>query len=142
MLTSKLPSVGATIFSQMSALANQYNALNLSQGFPNFDCDPYLKQQVNYYLSQGFNQYSPMPGVPQLQLAIANVVSEHYGLSLDAAAQITVTSGATEALFVAIQTIVHPGDEVIVFDPAYDCYEPAVELAGGKCVHLPLLPPI
>jgi methionine aminotransferase len=141
MLTSKLPAVGTTIFSQMSALANEYEAINLSQGFPNFDCDPYLKQQVGYYLNNGFNQYAPMPGIPELQQAIADLVSSHYELNVDPATQITVTSGATEALFVAIQAIVHPGDEVIVFDPAYDSYEPAVDLAGGKCVHLPLLPP-
>ena len=141
MLTSKLPNVGTTIFSQMSALAAQHNAINLSQGFPNFDCDSYLKKQVTEYINQGFNQYAPMPGLPELQQSIAKLVCDHYELNIDPASQVTVTSGATEALFVAIQTIVQPGDEVIVFDPAYDSYEPAVELAGGQCVHLPLLAP-
>ena len=141
MLTSKLPNVGTTIFSQMSALAAQHNAINLSQGFPNFDCDPFLKQQVSTYIQQGFNQYAPMPGMPQLQNAIAQLVCDHYELNVSAAEQVTVTSGATEALLVAIQTLVHPGDEVIVFDPAYDSYEPAVELAGGKCVHIGLPAP-
>jgi methionine aminotransferase len=141
MLTTKLPDVGTTIFSQMSALANQYDAINLSQGFPNFDCDPYLKQQANYYINNGFNQYAPMPGVPELQRSIAKLVSDHYELNIDPTSQVTVTSGATEAIFVAIQTLVHPGDEVIIFDPAYDSYEPAVDMAGGKCVHIPLLPP-
>ncbi|MFT4924995.1 MAG: methionine aminotransferase [Phenylobacterium sp.] len=141
MLTSKLPNVGMTIFSQMSALATEFDAINLSQGFPNFDCSDYLKQQVAYYLNNGFNQYAPMAGIPQLQQAIAGLVSDHYALNVNPAEQVTVTSGATEALFVAIQTLVHSGDEVIVFDPAYDSYEPAVDLAGGKCVHIPLLPP-
>ncbi|MFT5163650.1 MAG: methionine aminotransferase [Alteromonadaceae bacterium] len=141
MLTSKLPAVGMTIFSQMSSLSAQHDAINLSQGFPNFDCDPYLKQQVNYYINNGFNQYCPMAGLPDLQQAIQTLVREHYELNINAAEQVTVTSGATEALFVAIQTIVHAGDEVIIFDPAYDSYEPAVNLAGGKCIHIPLLPP-
>lgn len=141
MLTSKLPAVGVTIFSQMSALAAKHNAINLSQGFPNFDCAPYLKQQVGHYLDNGFNQYAPMAGVPELQQAIATLIKRHYGLNIHPGEQVTVTSGATEALFVAIQTIVQPGDEVIVFDPAYDSYEPAVDLAGGRCVHIPLLPP-
>lgn len=141
MLTSKLPNVGVTIFTQMSALANQHNAINLSQGFPNFDCDSYLKQQVNHYVNNGFNQYAPMTGMPQLQQAIGDLVNAHYQCDVNAADEVTVTSGATEALFVALQSVVHPGDEVIVFDPAYDSYEPAVNMAGGTCVHLPLLPP-
>ncbi len=141
MLKSKLPNVGMTIFSQMSALANQYDAINLSQGFPSFDCDPYLKQQVNYYVNNGFNQYAPMPGMPELQQAIADMIGNQYELNISAADQVTVTSGATEAIFVAIQTLVHPGDEVIIFDPAYDSYEPAIDLAGGKCVHLSLASP-
>lgn len=141
MLTSKLPDVGMTIFSQMSAMAAEFDAINLSQGFPNFDCDPYLKQQVNHYINQGFNQYAPMPGIAELQDQIAQLVSRHYQLSINAFEQVTVTSGATEALFVAITALVNAADEVIVFDPAYDCYEPAVNLAGGKCIHIPLLPP-
>lgn len=141
MLTSKLPNVGLTIFTQMSALANQHNAINLSQGFPNFDCDDFLKHQVNHYINNGLNQYAPMPGMPQLQEAIGKLVNDHYACNVNVEDEITVTSGATEALFVALQTVVHPGDEVIVFDPAYDSYEPAVNMAGGTCVHLPLLPP-
>lgn len=141
MLTSKLPSVGTTIFTQMSALAHQYGAINLSQGFPNFDCEPFLKKQVNHYVNSGYNQYAPMAGMPELQQAIADLVSNHYKLNIDPVNQVTVTSGATEALFVAISALVHPGDEVIVFDPAYDSYEPAVNMAGGTCVHIPLLPP-
>lgn len=141
MLTSKLPNVGTTIFSQMSALAHQYDAINLSQGFPNFSCDPYLTQQASHYINQGLNQYAPMPGLPELQQAIAQLVCDHYELNIDPASQVTVTSGATEALFVAMTALVHPGDEVIVFDPAYDSYEPAVNMAGGTCVHIPLLPP-
>jgi methionine aminotransferase len=141
MITSKLPNLGVSIFSQMSALANEHNATNLSQGFPNFDCDPFLKQQVNHYVNSGLNQYAPMAGLPQLQQAIANLVKLSYNRDIDAATDVTVTSGATEALFVALQTLVSVGDEVIVFDPAYDSYEPAVNMAGGKCVHIPLLPP-
>jgi methionine aminotransferase len=141
MLSSKLPNVTLSIFSQMSALAGKFDAINLSQGFPNFDCDPYLKQQVNFYINNGFNQYAPMPGVSELQSQIAELINRHYQLPVNASEQVTVTSGATEALFVAITTVINPGDEVIVFDPAYDSYEPAVELAGGKCIHIPLLPP-
>ncbi len=141
MLTSKLPLVGTTIFTQMSAMAHQYNAINLSQGFPNFDCEPFLKKQVNHYIDEGYNQYAPMTGMPELQQAIADLVARHYELNIDPVQQVTVTSGATEALFVALSTLVSAGDEVIVFDPAYDSYEPVVNLCGGKCIHLPLLPP-
>ena len=141
MLIRKLPNVGTTIFTQMSALANEHKAINLSQGFPNFDCVPYLKEQVSHYINAGFNQYAPMAGVPELQQAIAHLTKQKYQANIEPNTQITITSGATEALFVAISTLVQPGDEVIIFDPAYDSYEPVIELAGGRTIHIPLLPP-
>ncbi|MDC9514276.1 methionine aminotransferase [Pseudoalteromonas sp. CST5] len=141
MFESKLPNLSVSIFSQMSGLASQHSAINLSQGFPEFDAPELLKNQLNFYVQQGVNQYSPSSGVPRLQQQIANLVSRKYAANIDAAEQVTVTSGATEALFVAIQTIVRPDDEVIVFDPAYDSYQPAIELAGGKTVHIALHAP-
>lgn len=141
MFESKLPNLGVSIFSQMSGLANQFSAINLSQGFPEFDAPALLKTQLNYYVQQGVNQYSPSSGVPRLQQQIANLVERKYAAKINAAEQVTVTSGATEALFVAIQTIVRPDDEVIVFDPAYDSYQPAIELAGGNAVHVALSAP-
>lgn len=141
MFESKLPNLGVSIFSQMSGLANQFSAINLSQGFPEFDAPALLKTQLNYYVQQGVNQYSPSSGVPRLQQQIANLVERKYAAKINAAEQVTVTSGATEALFVAIQTIVRPDDEVIVFDPAYDSYQPAIELAGGEAVHVALSAP-
>ena len=134
MVVSKLPAVKKTIFSQMSALAAEHDAINLSQGFPNFDCDPYLKEQVIQSMQRGDNQYAPMPGVPELQQSIGRLVKDHYHAHINPVDQVTVTSGATEALFVAIQTVVRAGDDVIVFDPAYDSYEPAVDLAGGNAL--------
>ncbi|WP_338365043.1 methionine aminotransferase [uncultured Pseudoalteromonas sp.] len=141
MFESKLPNLSVSIFSQMSSLASQHSAINLSQGFPEFDAPELLKNQLNFYVQQGVNQYSPSSGVPRLQQQIANLVLRKYAAKIDAAEQVTVTSGATEALFVAIQTIVRPNDEVIVFDPAYDSYQPAIELAGGKTVHVALHAP-
>jgi methionine aminotransferase len=138
---SKLPAVGTTIFTVMSALAQEHGALNLSQGFPDFDGPPELLARVHHYLTGGRNQYAPMTGVPSLRAAVAGKVQALYGRTVDPDLEITVTSGATEALFCAIHAVVRPGDEVIVFDPAYDSYEPAVELAGGRCVHLPLAAP-
>jgi len=138
---SKLPDVGVSIFSQMSELANQFSALNLSQGFPEFDTPNFLKSQITHYVQNGFNQYSPSSGVPKLQQQIANLVQNKYATELNADKQITITSGATEALFVAIQAAVRPNDEVIVFDPAYDSYKPAIELAGGRSVHIALNAP-
>jgi methionine aminotransferase len=138
---SKLPAVGTTIFTVMSALAQEHGALNLSQGFPDFDGPPELLERVHHYLTDGRNQYAPMTGVPSLRAAVAGKVRALYGRTVDPDAELTVTSGATEALFCAIHAVVRPGDEVIVFDPAYDSYEPAVELAGGRCVHLPLAAP-
>lgn len=138
---TKLPKVGTTIFTVASALAQEHGALNLSQGFPDFDGPKALLDGVAHYLRDGRNQYPPMTGVPSLRAAIAGKVRDLYGHAADADAEVTVTSGATEALFCAIHAVVRPGDEVIVFDPAYDSYEPAVELAGGRCVHLALAAP-
>ncbi|MCI5105275.1 MAG: methionine aminotransferase [Pseudomonadales bacterium] len=122
----------------MSKMAQDHGAINLSQGFPDFDCPERLKQLVSEHLNGGKNQYPPMTGVPVLRQEIANKISRHYNFIADPETDITVTSGATEALFDAIQAVVNRGDEVIVFDPAYDSYAPAVALAGGNCVHLPL----
>lgn len=137
-MQSKLPHVGTTIFTVMSKLAQDHNAINLSQGFPDFDCPERLKELVVEHLNGGKNQYPPMAGVPILRQQIAAKINSHYQFVADPETEITVTSGATEALFDAIQAVVGRGDEVIVFDPAYDSYEPAVTLAGGKCVHIPL----
>lgn len=141
MFESKLPNLGTSIFSQMSALANQFSAINLSQGFPEFDAPELLKKQLNHYVLEGLNQYSPSSGVPRLQQQIAELAQRKYDANINASEQVTVTSGATEALFVAIQAIVRKGDEVIVFDPAYDSYQPAIELAGGRAVHVALHAP-
>jgi methionine transaminase len=137
-VTSKLPDVGTTIFAVMSQLAQDCKAINLSQGFPSFEPPAELIDRIDHYLRSGANQYAPMPGVPTLRNAIAVKVARMQGLNLDPDAEITVCTGATEGLFSAIQAIVRPGDEVIVFDPAYDSYEPAVTLAGGRTVHVPL----
>jgi len=138
---SKLPDVKTTIFTIMSQLAARHGALNLSQGFPDFACPARLRELVSEAMSAGHNQYAPMPGIPLLRQRIAEKVAAMYGARLDPETEITVTAGATEALFVAIQALVRPGDEVIVFDPAYDSYQPAVQLAGGRCIHLPLHAP-
>jgi len=138
---SKLPRVGTTIFTVMSGLAAEHGALNLSQGFPDFDGPRALRERVSHYLNDGRNQYAPMTGVPALREAIASKVAALYGRTTHPDTEVTVTSGGTEALFCAIQAVVRPGDEVIIFDPAYDSYEPAVELAGGRCVRLPLPAP-
>ncbi len=139
--SSKLPSVGTTIFTEMSQLAAQHNAINLSQGFPDFDGPLALLDRVTYYLENGYNQYAPMTGVASLRNAIAVKCQRMYGCDLNPETEITVTSGATEALFAAISAVVKSGDEVIVFDPAYDSYEPAIELNGGRAVHIPLQAP-
>ncbi|WP_223470873.1 MULTISPECIES: pyridoxal phosphate-dependent aminotransferase [unclassified Pseudomonas] len=138
MITSKLPNVGITIFTQMSQLAAQTGALNLSQGFPDFDGPQALRDAVGRHIAQGHNQYSPMTGLPALRQQIAAKIARSYGASVDADQEVTVTPGATQAIFCAIAAVVHSGDEVIVFDPSYDSYEPAVLLAGGRCVHVPL----
>jgi methionine transaminase len=133
-LQSRLPHVGTTIFSVMSALAVEKDAVNLGQGFPDFDCDPALVDAVTTAMRNGLNQYPPMPGVPVLRQAIAAKIATLYGHAYDPASEITVTAGATQALLTAILCSVHPGDEVLVIEPAYDSYVPAIELAGGKPV--------
>ena len=138
MITSKLPNVGTTIFTTMSQLAAQTGALNLSQGFPDFDGPQALRDAVGRHIAAGHNQYAPMTGLPALREQVAAKVSRLYGRMLDPDSEITITPGATQAIFCAIQTVVRPGEEVIVFDPCYDSYEPSVELAGGKCVHVQL----
>jgi len=136
MLRSKLPDVGLTIFSVMTQLSNDYNAINLSQGFPDFDVHPDLLDLVNKYIRSGHNQYAPMQGVLILREMIAEKVMELYNAVYDPVSEITVTSGATEALFAAIAAVVHKGDEVIVLEPAFDSYVPAIELNGGIPVYV------
>lgn len=138
---SKLPNVGTTIFTVMSKMAADHQAINLSQGFPDFDVPPALVERLHHYATNGANQYPPMQGIPYLCEQIAAKTQACHRIAVDAATEITMTSGATEALFVAIHALVSTGDEVIVFDPAYDCYDPAIRLAGGKAVHIPLSGP-
>lgn len=138
-MNTKLPETGTTIFAVMSALSHECNALNLSQGFPSFNPDQRLLDLITHYLNNDGNQYAPMPGVPSLRRSVADKVSMLYGRSVDPDNEVTICDGATEGLFSAIHATVHPGDEVIVFDPAYDSYEPSVTLAGGKTVHIPLI---
>lgn len=138
---SKLPALGTTIFTQMSALAQQYKAINLSQGFPDFDGPRYLQERLAYHVAQGANQYAPMTGVQALREAIADKTDALYGYKPDAGSDITVTAGATEALYAAITALVRKGDEVICFDPSYDSYAPAVELSGGILKRIALQPP-
>lgn len=138
---SKLPALGTTIFTQMSALAQQHNAINLSQGFPDFDGPRYLQARLAHHVSQGANQYAPMTGALPLREAIAEKTAELYGYRPDVNSDITVTAGATEALYAAITALVRPGDEVICFDPSYDSYAPAVELSGGVLKRIALQPP-
>ena len=140
-LKTKLPGVGTTIFTVMSQLALDHDAVNLSQGFPDFDGPAELLDGVSHYLHHGRNQYAPMAGVPSLREALAKKVQSLYGPDVDPDTEITITSGATEALFCALSVVVRPGDEVIVFDPAYDSYDPAVTLNGGRTIHLPLTAP-
>ena len=127
-ISSKLPDVGVTIFSVMTALANEHKAINLSQGFPDFDVEPKLIERVNAHMHSGANQYAPMPGVPVLREKIARKVTQCYGTSYDPATEITVTSGATEAVFAAVAAVVRRDDEVIIFEPAYDAYAPMITL--------------
>lgn len=139
-IESRLPSVGTTIFTVMSALAQEHGAVNLGQGFPDFDCDPKLVDAVDQAMRRGLNQYPPMTGVPALREAVAAKIESLYGHRYDPAAEITITAGATQAILTAILAVVHPGDEVIVLDPCYDSYEPNITLAGGRAVHVPLTP--
>ncbi|MEB5749394.1 pyridoxal phosphate-dependent aminotransferase [Leclercia adecarboxylata] len=138
---SKLPALGTTIFTQMSALAQQYNAINLSQGFPDFDGPDYLQQRLAWHVANGANQYAPMTGAQPLREAIADKTAELYGYQPDANSDITVTAGATEALYAAITALVRTGDEVICFDPSYDSYAPAIALSGGVVKRVALQPP-
>ncbi|WP_336834126.1 methionine aminotransferase [Sphingobacterium siyangense] len=140
-LTSKLPHVGTTIFTKMTMLANEQQALNLSQGFPDFETDPKLVQLVSKAMEQGHNQYAPMIGAQTLRDTIAKKYREVYEVSVDATTELTVTSGGTQAIFTAIATVVRPQDEVIIFEPAYDCYAPTIELFGGKVIPVRLLAP-
>ncbi len=140
-LDSKLPDVGTTIFTQMSALAQTHNALNLSQGFPDFEAPSALIERVTMHMEAGLNQYPPMLGVAALREAIAAKVANLYDRRCDPDTEVTVTAGATEALFCAIAATVRAGDEVIVFDPAYDSYDPVIRLQGGQAIHIPLAAP-
>ena len=139
-LITRLPHVGTTIFTVMSALAQEHGAVNLGQGFPDFGCDPRLIDAVDAAMRAGHNQYPPMPGVPALREAVAAKIETLYGHAYDPGSEITITAGATQAILTAVLAIVHPGDEVIVLDPCYDSYEPNIELAGGVAVHVPLVP--
>jgi methionine aminotransferase len=137
---SKLPTVKTSIFSIMSGLAAEENALNLSQGFPNFESDLKLVELVNKAMINGKNQYAPMPGILSLREAIAEKMLHLYGVTYNPETEITITAGATQAIFTAIATTVHKDDEVIIFKPAYDCYEPTIELFGGKTISVQLNP--
>ena len=139
-LHTKLPKVGTTIFTVMSALATEHKAVNLGQGFPDFNCDPRLVEGVTSAMTQGLNQYPPMTGVPALREAVAAKVQAVYRRHYEPATEITITAGATQAIITAILAVVHPGDEVIVLEPCYDSYIPNIELAGGVTVPVPLTP--
>ena len=138
---SKLPNVGTTIFATMSNLATEHGAINLGQGYPNFDCPEDLKVLIRHYLDSGKNQYAPMIGLPQLLDQLANKMNTMYGCDLDGRKEITITAGATQALFSAITAFVHKGDEVILLEPCYDCYRPSVESVGGLPVAYELKAP-
>lgn len=137
-IQTKLPKVGTTIFTVMSQLAQQHNAVNLGQGFPDFDGPQSLRDALAEAMNTGKNQYAPMTGIAALREQIALKTERLYGRTVNADTEVTVTSGATEAIFAAIAAVVRPGDEVIVLDPCYDCYEPAIDLVGGRAVHVPL----
>jgi methionine aminotransferase len=139
-LRSRLPEVGTTIFTVMSALAAQHQAVNLGQGFPDFACDPTLVDEVTRAMQAGHNQYPPMAGIPALRQTISEKISALHGKTYSAADEITITAGATQAILTAILAIVHPGDEVIVLEPCYDSYVPNIALAGGVVVRVPLQP--
>ncbi len=139
-IQTKLPKVGTTIFTVMSQLAAEHQAVNLGQGFPDFDTPASLVEALARAAREGKNQYAPATGLPSLRQAIAAKTEQLYGSKVDADADITVTSGGSEAIFDAVLAVVRPGEEVIVLDPCYDCYEPAIELAGARAVHVPLDP--
>ncbi|HTW39059.1 MAG TPA: methionine aminotransferase [Steroidobacteraceae bacterium] len=135
---SKLPDVGTTVFTVISRRARELGALNLGQGFPDYDIDPRLSELVMAAMRAGHNQYAPMEGLVSLRERIAEKLARSYGRTVDPESDVTITLGATEAIYSSIQAVVEAGDEVIVFDPAYDSYDPAVRLAGGRCIHVPL----
>jgi methionine transaminase len=139
-IETKLPKVGTTIFTVMSQLAMEHGAVNLGQGFPDFAVPQLLADALSQAMREGKNQYAPMSGIPALRQAIAAKTLDCYGCRVDADAEVTVASGASEAIFDAVLAVVRPGDEVIVLDPCYDCYEPAIDLAGGRAVHVSLDP--
>ncbi len=136
---TRLPRVGTTIFTVMSALATEHRAVNLGQGFPDFECDPALVDAVAAAMREGLNQYPPMAGVLPLREAVSAKIEALYGHRYDPGSEVTITAGATQAILSAILALVHPGDEVIVLDPCYDSYDPNIELAGGVAIHVPLL---
>lgn len=140
-IPSKLPYAGTTIFTVMSKLAADENAYNLSQGFPSFDCSPQLTGLVDHYMKKGFNQYSPMSGITPLKESLAEKTSRVYGVDYHPDTEVTIVSGATEAIFCAVTAVVHPGDEVILFEPAYDSYRPAIDMNGGVPVYVTLNAP-
>lgn len=140
MIESKLPHVGTTIFTRMSALATECEALNLSQGFPDFDAPEALREAMARHIMAGHNQYAPMAGVMRLREQLTAQLALHRGINCDPETEITVLPGATAGIFCAVMACVRAGDEVIVFDPCYDSYQPSVELAGGRAVHVPLTP--
>lgn len=139
-LQSKLPEIGTSIFSVMSKMAVDHNAINLAQGFPDFNCSDELIELVNHYQKKGYNQYAPMSGVEKLRKQISKKIEKLYGRSYDSENEITVTAGATQAIYTAITTVVHPGDEVIIIEPAYDSYVPGVKASGGIPVYVKLNP--
>src|ERR1035437_9049991 len=134
----KLPNITSSIFAVMSKMANEYGAINLSQGFPDFNCTEQLINLFHKYSLEGFNQYAPMAGVPVLREIISDKIKDLYSKRYDPENEITITSGATQALFTAITAVVSPGDEVIIFEPAYDSYAPVVQINGGNPVFIPL----
>ncbi|MEN8928248.1 MAG: methionine aminotransferase [Flavobacteriales bacterium] len=140
-IKSKLPLVGTTIFSEMSALANKHNAINLSQGFPGFGVDKNLTSLVAKHLEEGKNQYAPMPGILELRMTLCNHYNKIHSCGINPETEITITAGATQAIYNTISTVISEGDEVILFSPAYDCYAPAIEVHGGKPVFIPLQHP-
>lgn len=139
-LFSKLPEVGTSIFAVMSKMASDYNAINLSQGFPDFNCSEELIERVNFYMRKGLNQYAPMPGIIELRSEISKKILRDYNKLYDPQDEITITAGATQALFTAFTTIINAGDEVIIFAPAYDSYRPAIEINGGIVIEINLNP--
>lgn len=138
MIKSKLPDVSTTIFTVMSKLATENNAINLAQGFPDFNADPKLINQLNYYASNHYNQYAPMFGIEKLRELLAEKYNNLYSCDYNYLDEINITSGASQAIFNVISTLIHPNDEVIIFEPAYDLYQPTVELFGGKIVPIEL----